>query len=121
MKNFSIALTAAAFAIAALPGGLAWATDGSTAVDMCKKLAKCIYDIGPRGDILILPGDGHIIACPSPTGECQVTARPAKVGSSPQPGNAYQPPQSLVETGADEESAPASAPPPASPGSGPIL
>lgn len=122
MKRLSITLAAAALATTLLSGSPAWATDGSTAVDMCKRLAQCVYDVGPRGDILILPASGHIISCASPTAECEVTVRPDKVGTQPQSGNAYQPPQSLVETGADsgEGDAP-SAPPPAGSGSGPIL
>ncbi|MHB1166852.1 MAG: hypothetical protein ACYC3K_16795 [Candidatus Nanopelagicales bacterium] len=119
MKRLSIALTAAAFATAMLPGGSAWGTDGSTAVDMCKRLAHCISSVSSKGDVLIMTNDGHQIECPSLTEQCVITGRPGKVSAAPEGGGTYQPPPSLVESESPSGAAPASQP--AAPGSGPIL
>jgi hypothetical protein len=120
MKNFSIALTAATLATVSMSGSPAWATDGGTAIDMCKKLAHCVSSVSSKGDVLIFTIDGHTIACPSTDSECEIIGRPAKVAVPPG-GGTYQPPPSLVESEPSSGEAAAPASQPAAAGSGPIF
>jgi hypothetical protein len=103
----SIALTVTALAMTLLPVTGVQATDGGTAIDMCKKLAGCVYDVGAHGDILILTDSGHIISCPSLSGECEVTSRPENVGTSPTGGIGYQPPQGPNQSSDGQNAVPA--------------